>query len=356
MRLESTGEGWLASDFAGDESAWRWPLPSRVVAELLSVDPSILSGSGMSGEWPYTEQFACDVRSRLRARPGFVVLSGFPVGVLDGSSVTAAYWKFGLALGCPVSQSLKGDLIGRVEDRGADISDPNQRGYESSSALPFHADRTDIVGLLCIRSSPSGGYSRLVSSKAVHDILRREEPDLLAELYRPLPNDRRGEQPSGEAPWCDIPVFSQVGSSFAARYVRRFIEGSQRHSEAPRLSTRQRAALDALDAILKRPGISLDMALRPGDLQLINNFHILHARTAFPGASAGNESSRLLLRLWLASADSPKLPALYMPLYGATGSGLYRGGVWPTGVVPADFGRPVQEATPPVLDETWARP
>ena len=251
-----------------------------------------------------------------------------------------AYWILGLFLGRPVSQSRKGDLLGRVEDRGADVSSPVQRGYESSAELPFHADRTDVIGLLCVRPARSGGLSRLASSRFVHDVLADEHPELLAELCRPFPNDRRGEEQPGEPPWSGIPVFSETGADFAARYVRRFIEGSQRHATAPRLTERQIAAMDELDQTLRRPGVALDMELRAGDLQLINNFHILHARTAF---TDGGGYGRLLLRLWLAFSGSPELPEDFAPLYGATAAGSYRGGVWPTGVTPPGLGRPLTE-------------
>ncbi|MER5968946.1 TauD/TfdA family dioxygenase [Streptomyces sp. NPDC002055] len=287
-----------------------------------------------------TEAFTAELHSRIAGNPGFAVITGFPVDATDPRETEMAYWFLGLLLGRPVSQSAKGDLLGRVEDRGADIASPVQRGYESSAELPFHVDRTDVIGLLCVRPAASGGLSRLVSSRTVHDLLLAERPELLAELRRPYPNDRRGEEQPGQPPWSGIPVFSQVDGSFATRYVRRFIEGSQRHPDAPRLTGRQTAAMDAVDEILRRPGVSLDMELRRGDLQLINNFHILHARTAF---ADGGGRGRLLLRLWLAFAGSPALPGHYTSLYGATAGGSYRGGVWPTGATPAEFGRPVAE-------------
>ncbi|MGW2842944.1 TauD/TfdA family dioxygenase [Streptomyces sp. NPDC001493] len=341
------GKGWLGASLADEEQQWRIAMAPEVAAELTAAAraavaagrrPDLISrrpaGLGL------TEEFATELRRRLAGQPGFAVVTGFPVGADDPLETEMAYWLFGLLVGRPVSQSRKGDLLGRVEDRGADIASPVQRGYESSAALPFHVDRTDVIGLLCIRPAVSGGLSRIVSSKSVHDLLLEESPDALAELYRPYPNDRRGEEQPGESPWSEIPVFSRTGDSFAVRYVRRFIHGSQRHDRAPRLTERQSAAMDALDRILERPGVSLDMELRQGDLQLINNFHILHARSAFED---GGGRGRLLLRLWLAFEGSPELPEHYSSLYGAVAAGSYRGGVWPVGARPGAFGRPVAE-------------
>lgn len=331
----------------GNEPLWRIPMSPDVAFELAAssraavadgtgLDPAALRPLGLRR----TEAFVADLRRRLSDGLGFVVITGFPVDAADPREVEMAYWLLGLLLGRPVSQSHKGDLLGRVEDRGADIASPIQRGYESSAELPFHVDRTDVIGLLCVRPASSGGLSRLVSSKAVHDMLLEEHPELLAELYRPYPNDRRGEEQPGEPPWSGIPVFSRADGSFAARYVRRFIAGSQRHESAPRLTERQTAAMDALDEILQRPGVSLDMKLRTGDLQFINNFHTLHARTAF--ADRGG-AGRLLLRLWLAFEGSPALPHHFSALYGAIEAGSYRGGVWPPGTTPHACGRPVAE-------------
>lgn len=347
--MNPVGGGWCGSQVGTQQ--FRLPVPRTVSAELaVTAATGVLRADEPTRRdtmlaMTHTAAFVREICARLHQGLGFVVLEGFPAGALEagaleGDVLLGAYWLLGLFLGRPVSQSRKGDVIGRVKDRGSDISDPHQRGYESSAALPFHVDRTDVVGLLCIRPAAEGGVSRLMSARAVHDILLAENPPLLAELYRPLPQDRRGEQAAGQPPWSQIPVFSQVGSSFAARYVRRFIEGSQRHEEAPRLTARQRAALDAVDEILDQPGMSLDMNLRPGEVQLINNFTILHARTAFTDSAA---ASRLLLRLWLATEGSPELPPQYRQLYGATRSGTYRGGVWPSGRMPSFIGIPVDQ-------------
>lgn len=336
---------WHGRDLAGEQQSWRIAIPAEAVTELLAAaraqataglrpDADAPRPTGL----PAAEAFAARLRAALADGLGFVVVSGFPVERVDPQEYELAYWQLGLLLGRPVSQSRKGDFLGRVEDRGADISSPVQRGYESSAALPFHADRTDVIGLLCVRAARSGGVSRLASSLMVHDLLQAERPDLVKELYLPLPNDRRGEEKPGQLPWTGIPVFSRTNGDFAMRYIRRFITSSQRHPDAPRLTDRQIAAMDAVDEILERPGLSLDMELRPGDLQLINNFHVLHARTAF--ADSGGRG-RLLLRLWLAFANSPELPEHFLPLYGATAPGSYRGGVWPSGSTPELLGRPI---------------
>lgn len=255
--------------------------------------------------------------------PGFALLTGFPVD--DEKRAERYLMKLGSALGVPVSQTSKGEIVVRVEDAGAQANVPTHRGHRTSSALPFHVDRTDVIVLLCVRQATSGGQSRIVSSRYVHDVLQSENPSLLETLKSPMPHDRRGEQKSNEQAWCLLPIFSEDRGRIVCRYIRRFIESSQRHADAPRLTFDQAAALDALDEVLSRRDTALSMDLKPGEVQLIENHSVLHARSSFHN----EQTQRLLLRLWLSTPKSPRLPPEFAPLYGNTAPGTVRGGVWP---------------------------
>lgn len=324
--------GWRGADLAAEPGRWQLAIPEPVADELMHLASA---GAGVDRDPLAPPPAVSDaagalveaVRGRLAGYPGFVLLRGFPVSAAE-ELVQAAYGLFGKLIGPPVSQTRDGTFLARVEDRGANIGSPTQRGHRSASALAFHADRTDVIGLLCVRPAAEGGLSRIVSSKELHNIVLAERPDLLPVLYDCLPNDQRGEEQPGQPAWCPLPVFSQVDGDFAARYVRRFIEGSQRHDDAPRLTRRQREAMDLVDEILDRPAVAFEMDLRPGDLQLINNFHLLHSRSAFRDPD-GPHTGRLLLRLWLSFAHSPTLPDEFAALCGETAGGAYRGGVWP---------------------------
>lgn len=263
----------------------------------------------------------------LYAGPGVALVHGAPVK--DEDEACRWLWSFGTSLGSPVPQNLDGVLIGRVEDAGADHANPTHRGHKTSAALAFHADRTDVIALLCVRDATDGGLSQLASAAKVRQVLAAEAPDLLEVLEQPLPHDRRGEEAPGESPWCSLPVFSRDGDRVVCRYIRRFVESSQRHANAPRLTRQQVRAMDAVDQILTRADVVYEMDLQPGQVQLIENHSVMHARSAF--ADSGRAGGRLLLRLWLSTAQSPELPASFGPVYGATGRGTVRGGVWPPG-------------------------
>jgi Taurine catabolism dioxygenase TauD, TfdA family len=278
----AAGAGWLAPDLLSGRVPWRVSLPDDVLAELESAASSSAEPR-LEDRLPpgltRSARFAATVADRLADGPGVVVITGLPVA--DEDRACRLLWTFGLVMGKPVPQSLDGALIGRVEDAGADFGNPRHRGHKTSAALPFHVDRTDVIGLLCVRDAPHGGRSQIASAAAVHDILLAERPALLEELYAPLPHDRRGEEAAGEQPWCAMPVCARVDGRLIVRYIRRFIESSQLHPGAPRLTARQREALDAVDEILTRPQVVLSMDLKPGELQLLDNFSILHARTVF---------------------------------------------------------------------------
>jgi len=258
---------------------------------------------------------------------GMVVVTGFPVQNTEISKTITLLKKYTLEFGCPVSQSAKLDFLGHVTNRGRDISDHKSRGYESAVELPFHSDRCDLLSLLCVRRAPVGGETRIVSAYAAYLQLAQTNPSLAAVLCEPVPFDLRDT--TGGPSWALMPVFTLSDGDFVARYVRRFIEASQRFEDAPRLTDTQVAAFDALDAILYAPGMSLDLRLEPGEWLLIDNHRLLHARTEFQDAPDPAEA-RLLLRSWLCWSGSPELPPSFAPTYGRTKAGSYRGGVWPT--------------------------
>jgi hypothetical protein len=55
-------------------------------------------------------------------------------------------------------------------------------------------------------------------------------------------------------------------------------------------------ALDLFNAIAEREDIGLDFMLEPGEMMILNNFVVLHARTRFTDSAT---RKRYLLRLWL---------------------------------------------------------
>ena len=115
-----------------------------------------------------------------------------------------------------------------------------------------------------------------------------------------MPYDFRGEEQPGRRPYYGVPAFTRHGDRLFVRYIRPFIEASQRHQDAPRITDAQRAAMDAYDALVYDRANRVEMRLAPGEMQFVNNYHVLHGRKAYVDDAAAGKV-RWLKRLWLAT-------------------------------------------------------
>lgn len=106
----------------------------------------------------------------------------------------------GTYLGYFVSQNSRGHVLGHVKDLGEDSTQIDKvRIYRTNARQFFHADDSDIVGLLCITKALEGGESDLVSSHNVYNTLAVERPDVLKTLTEPIWYfDRKGETSKGQ--------------------------------------------------------------------------------------------------------------------------------------------------------------
>ncbi len=257
---------------------------------------------------------------------GFVLIRGFPTDRYTLEETAAGYLGIGSYFGPFRSQNAKGHLLGHVKDLGYDIKDPTTRYYQTTRQLDYHTDSADLVGLICLKPSKSGGESRIVSSVTMYNEILRRRPDLLPELFHPFATDRRGEIPAGMLPWFDAPVFQWFEGELTTIYSGQYIRSAQvNFPELPRLTAKEIEALDYFDALSDAPDLRLQMEFRPGDIQLINNHTTLHSRTDFENWPEP-ERHRHLLRLWIAPLNARPLPEWFAPRYGSTVQGQ-RGGI-----------------------------
>jgi Taurine catabolism dioxygenase TauD, TfdA family len=230
---------------------------------------------------------------------GVALIRGLPVDRYTPDQASLIYWGVGMHLGRPWPQNAKGHLLGDVTDQGRQGSDPTSRGNEIGGvAFPFHSDGSDLVGLFCLDPGASGGASLVANAVTIHNELARTEPELLAELYAPFAYDYRGEEGPGKRGWYLMPVFSRHGGRVFARYIRPYIHSARRHADAPLPSPAALAAMDRLDAMCADPQYHVSMPLEPGDMQFVNNYHVLHARDAYED-DRDHGRVRHLKRLWL---------------------------------------------------------
>ena len=230
---------------------------------------------------------------------GFVRLRGIDRAAYTANEMELLYWGIGAHLGTPWAQNKHGHVLGDVTDQGKAYDDPTARGNELGGvALPFHCDGSDLVGLLCLENGRSGGLSAVSNSVRIHNRLVRERPDLAAALYEPFPYDFRGEQDDNASAFYSMPVFTDWGDRLFVRCIPPYIWASQRHADAPRLTDVQVEALRTVESMATEPDNHVLMDLQPGDIQFINNFHVLHGRTAYEDDRAAGKV-RHLKRLWL---------------------------------------------------------
>jgi hypothetical protein len=230
---------------------------------------------------------------------GVVLIRGLPADRYTKDRASAIYWGVGMHLGNPWPQNAKGHLLGDVTDQGRAIDDPTARGNEIGGvAFPFHSDGSDLVGLFCLDAGAGGGASLVANALTIHNELVRSAPELAAELYAPFAYDFRGEQAPGAKSWYEMPVFTRHGDRLFVRYIRPYIESARRHEDAPRPSEAAREAMNRVDAMCADPEFHVSMTMEPGDMQFVDNYHVLHARDAYRD---DRETGRVrhLKRLWL---------------------------------------------------------
>jgi len=299
--------GWRAADVA-EPSAWTLRLDAQDHEELASalaysksVSTDLLDIGKESFPLDGLAEKLSDVERELIDGRGFVRISALDTQRYSDDDLTMLYWGIGMHLGDPWPQNKHGHLMGDVTDQGKAITDPTARGNELGLiALDYHTDGSDLVGLMCLRKARAGGLSCVANVVAIHNELVRTRPDLAAILYEPLPWDFRGEQPPGKPGFYMRQVFTAHEGRLFVRFIPQYIKASQRHADAPRLSARAIEALDTVSAMANDPSFNVYMDFAPGDMQFINNYHVLHGRTAYEDDAACGQK-RHLKRLWLAT-------------------------------------------------------
>lgn len=296
---------WDASDVARPEE-WTLELSAHDLSEIdeavqlaYSKASDLLSIEREDFPIPNLARRLRVLENELINGRGFGLIRGLDRSAYTNDEMCLIYWGIGAHLGTPWPQNKHGHMLGDVTDQGKTYDDPEARGNEMGGvALPFHTDGSDLVGLMCLENGMSGGESAICNSVAVYNRMVREVPELAAELFKPQPYDFRGEEAPGGRPWYEMPVFTEFQGRLFVRYIRGYILASQRHASAPRITDKAEAAMQYLDRLIEDEKHHVYMALQPGDMQFINNYHVLHGRKAYEDDRPAGRV-RHLKRLWL---------------------------------------------------------
>ncbi|CAF9905381.1 MAG: hypothetical protein HETSPECPRED_004977 [Heterodermia speciosa] len=304
---------WKSEDYRENPERWIHPFSQEEIEEIsIAADNFRAAGIPLTGDnfpLPRLSSFLASIRNELLNGKGFILFKGFPVEAWGNQKSAIAYMGLGTYLGYFVSQNGKGHVLGHVKDLGEDAKRIDKvRIYRTNARQYFHADPSDIVGLLCIARALEGGESDITSVHNVYNTLRAERPDVLKTLTEPnWYFDRKGEVSRGEEPYIRDSVFylePKEGGRVYCKWDPYYVRSLERFSSKgiiPPLSPAQIEAADVLEATCKR--LSLHMILEIGDIQFVSNAQVLHARTAYTD-HAPPAPRRHLMRLWLATPES----------------------------------------------------
>lgn len=244
---------------------------------------------------------------------GFGVVRGFPVGSHSEDACKIASWGMCSHFGAGMPQSRQGDWINHVLDISdmKTIDKPDlvhilQRGQlrtnHGGGELDFHTDTTDIFALFSLRKAKAGGASRLVSSAMLHNLILRGKPDYLKALYdgyyymsQAVDNENNAQRVSSKR----VPVFTRKGDTVQGYYISQVVQRAIDHGGVS-YNPVEDDARQEIQRVAERPGVAFEFLLEPGDLLLVNNRALMHARrdyADFPEI----DRRRHLFRLWMAT-------------------------------------------------------
>jgi hypothetical protein len=291
----------LTAEEAGELAAAVRGLPAGTAPESITLASLAL---------PRLAERLRGARDQVREGRGFTLLRGLPVDALDTEQFIAAVWIVGLHFGHALSQNAQGERIGHVID--ATANDPTPRMYRSNLELRPHNDFTPMISLACWHKGETGGASVLVSGVTVHDQIAAKHPAALAALQHGFHHHRLGEQAEGDAAATPYrtPVFSVVDGALSCRYLRSNMAAGHKELDVP-LTPDEIEALNTFDRVATDPANRLAFFLERGDMLVVNNYTVMHARTSFTN-HAEPERRRHLVRLWL---DAPGFRAVHPDIH-----------------------------------------
>ncbi|MBT5267121.1 MAG: TauD/TfdA family dioxygenase [Rhodospirillaceae bacterium] len=306
---------WTGPELAARDD-WIHRLSAGEIAELDTALAGVAGREAVSvglSEFPLPTLSArlAQIRNVIDQGLGVTVIKGLPVERYTEQDAAMALWGLGLHVGVPQPQDAAGALLHHVRDTGARVeTDPNIRIYQTNGEQSFHNDGGDLVMLLCRRTAKTGGRSRMAGAPALFNLLLSENPEFAKALQAPFHFDARGQSLPGRPATQIVPVFTWHDGRVSTLYKRPYITLAQRFNEIPRLTELQTAALDRLDALCEDEAVHHAFYLQPGDIQIANNFAVLHARDPFDDFDEPDQK-RHMIRLWLGLPEGRTLPECY---------------------------------------------
>lgn len=300
---------WTAETLQAQSAAWVYTLTEDDIAELDRALQQVRQKGLVVPQLGKTDfplpqlmrKLAPFVRE-LESGLGLLQIRGLPVARYSKDQCSAMFWGIGMHLGKPWSQNQRGHVLGDVIDEGKTMDDPTTRGYQTTTRLNMHTDGADLVGLLFLKQATQGGESQITSAIAVFNQLAQTQPALAEHLLKTQWYiDWRGEESPGQLPYYRGSIFTPIARGMTCFALTLYIQSAQRHTDVPRLSALDLAALEAFSAATEDPALLVSFKQEAGDMFFLNNHFHTHGRSSYTDAG-GPEDRRHLRRLWLESA------------------------------------------------------
>ncbi|KAI9258940.1 hypothetical protein BDA99DRAFT_552133 [Phascolomyces articulosus] len=232
---------------------------------------------------------------------GFSLIRGLDILKYERKEQAAIFLGIGAYMGKTKPQNGKGHILGHVKDLSLgsatkslyDAEEPTTRIYTTRKAQPFHVDGTDVVGLLALNTGYEGGLSSVISSHTLYNRLQELRPDIVELIKEPWLWDRKGEHAPEEPPYIAAAPVTYYKDRLYTFWGPHFFETMTRFPEVT-IGEERFEAMRFIEDLCQRE--ALNMQLEVGDIQFVQNYQIMHARTAYTDKP---EAARHLLRLWL---------------------------------------------------------
>ncbi|KZM18699.1 uncharacterized protein EKO05_0006649 [Ascochyta rabiei] len=253
------------------------------------------------------------VSKELHEGPGVVVLRGLEAARFnDEEAVIAFAGVCSYVAPERATDSYANQTLSHIRDATKEAvpvwaKDIGLAGSKITAAMDFHSDRFS-GDILALHVRDEGGTGRgggqyVASFWAIYNELLRTEPEVLetmAESDWPFELKQKDQ-----APHLDLgpTLFFSRGKPIC-QLVKAPLLGSpriQRDPSMPKVSCKQLYAMHVVQDLAQQFSTRLDR--KQGDIQLINNLSIMHARKAYQGTN-GKPSTRHLLRMFLRDPEN----------------------------------------------------
>jgi Taurine catabolism dioxygenase TauD, TfdA family len=255
-------------------------------------------------ERPLSPDLSSLVIAKVHA-DGFALVKSTPCELNNAAIQTRAdeLLAFGAALGTPLVQSPRRELVEDVKDYSDVDPTKDDRGYRSGGELSPHSDPPTLIVLHCIQKAKEGGETSLVKVSAIVDRMYTVDPTLVEELFQPLPDWLvEGQYGIAEARVGEPrAVLAKHNDILSCVLYRPFIDRAAEMLGTP-LTRKQRAALDLFEKCSMANDLTIRFTLEPGETLVLHNRSVLHARTDYVDWPE-LDRRRHLLRMWI---DAPE--------------------------------------------------